>query len=113
MYQSIPSLTIPASRATPGDSQVLTAPGSGFRQTSFARDFELEKFPTVLKEKCRKFSICFKEIEGSLTSRCSCAVSYQFWQKGKMSTVCLITRTIFGRFGHFDKIFRLSKGHFC
>ena len=23
--------------------------------------FELEKFPTVLKEKCRNFSICFKE----------------------------------------------------
>ena len=39
--------------------------------------FELEKFTTVLKEKCRNFSICFKETGGSLKSRCSCAVLYQ------------------------------------
>ena len=30
MYQSIPSLTIPPSRATPGDSHILVAPGIGF-----------------------------------------------------------------------------------
>ena len=29
------------------------------------RGFELEKFSTVLKEKCRNFSICFKETRGS------------------------------------------------
>ena len=83
MYQSIPSLTIPP-RATPGDSHVLTAPGSGFGPTLFAsgsRGFELEKFPTVLKEKCRNFSIYLKETECSLKNRCSCAVSYQFVQK--------------------------------
>ena len=35
--------------------------GSGFRPIFFpgGRRFELEKFPTVLKEKCRNFSICF------------------------------------------------------
>ena len=46
-----------------------------------SRGFELEKFSTVLKEKCRNFSICFKETGGSLKSRCSCAVSYPFLQK--------------------------------
>ena len=35
----------------------------------------------VLNEKCRNFSICFKETGGSLKSRCSCDVSYQFLQK--------------------------------
>ena len=81
MYQSIPSLTIPP-RATPGDSHVLTARGSGFGPTFFAREgggsrgFELEKFSAVLKEKSRNFSICFKETGGSLKGRwCSCAVS--------------------------------------
>ena len=45
------------------------------------RGIEFEKFSTVLKENCRKFSICFKETRGSLISRCSWAVSYQFLQK--------------------------------
>ena len=43
--------------------------------------FELVKFSSVLKEKCRNFLICFKETGGSLKIRCSCAVSNQFLQK--------------------------------
>ena len=85
MYQSIPSLTIP--RATPGDFHVLTARGEGrvFAQLSLPGDrgFELDKFSTVLKEKCRNFSICLKETGGSLKSRCSCAVSHQFLQNSR------------------------------
>ena len=45
-----------------------------------------------------------------MKSRCSCAVSYQFLQKQWISTVSLIIQTVFG---HFDKIFRSSKDHFC
>ena len=60
MYQSIPSLTIP--RAIPGDSHVLTAKGvlPNFLCPAH-QGFELEKFPTVLKEKCRNFSTCFRK----------------------------------------------------
>ena len=76
MYQSVPSLTIP--RATPGDSHILTAQGvSPNFLCPGDQGFELEKVPTVLKEKYRNFSICFKETGGSLKSRCSCVVSYQ------------------------------------
>ena len=83
MYQSVPSLTIlPGDpRATPGDPHVPIARGSGFRPTFFAsggRGFGWETFSTVWKEKCRNFPICFKETGGSLKSRCSGAVSYQF-----------------------------------
>ena len=66
--------------------------GSGFRPTFFARGgrgFELEKFSTVLKKKCKNFSICFKKPGGSLKSRCSCAVSYQFFAKNSR---CLLYR---------------------
>ena len=45
------------------------------------RDFESEKFSAVFKDKCRSFSICFKETGGSLKSRCSSAVSCQLLQK--------------------------------
>ena len=82
MYQSIPSLITP--RAIPGDSHVLPDRGGRiFAQLSLpgGRGFESEKFSTVLKEKCGNFSICFKETGGSLKIRCSCAVSYHFWQK--------------------------------
>ena len=82
MCQSIPSLTIP--RATPGDSQIPTAQGFGFSPNFLlpgGQALELEKFSAVLKEKCRNFSICFKETRGSMKSRCSCAVSYQFLEK--------------------------------
>ena len=64
-------LTIP--RATAGDSHVLTAPGVGFSHNFLwpgGWGFELKKFRTVLKEKCRNFSICFKETGISLKSRC-------------------------------------------
>ena len=67
----------------PADSHVLTAWGVGFSPKFLCpggRGFELEKFSTVLNEKCKNFSICFKETGGSLKSRCSCAVSYQFLQ---------------------------------
>ena len=76
----------PPPRATPGDSHVPTARGVRFLPNFLClggRGFELEKFSTVLKEKCRNFSICFKETGGSLKSRCLCAVSYQFLQKRK------------------------------
>ena len=56
------SLTIP--RATPGIRTFSLPRGSGFRPTFFARGgggFELEKLATVLKEKFRNSSICFKE----------------------------------------------------
>ena len=58
-------------------------PPRGIRIFSLAggQGFELENFSTLLKEKCRNFSICFKETGGSLKSRCSCAASYQFLQK--------------------------------
>ena len=62
----------PPLRATPGESHVLTARGVGFfAQLSLpgGRGFELEKFFTVLKEKCRNFSICFEETGGSLKSQ--------------------------------------------
>ena len=57
--------------------------GRVFAQLSLpgGRGFELKKFSAVLKQQCRNFSICFKETGGSLKSRCSCAVSYQFLQK--------------------------------
>ena len=47
-----------------------------------------------------------------MKSRCSSAVSYQFLISAKTVDVycILITETVFG---HFDKIFRSSKGHFC
>ena len=60
-------------------------PGGGavFAQFSLLwdRGFELEEFSSILKEKFRNFSICFQETGGTLKSRCSCAVSYQFLQK--------------------------------
>ena len=71
----------------PGDPRGLSHPicleGGVFAQLSLpgVGDFELEKFSTVFEEKCRNFSICFKEAGGSLKSRCSCAVSYQFLHK--------------------------------
>ena len=79
MCQSIPCLTIP-----PGDpSRSHCRGGRVFAQLSLpgSRGFEFDKFSAVLKEKCRNFSICFKETGGSLKSRCSCAVSDQFLQK--------------------------------
>ena len=88
MYQSVPSLTtLPGD---PGGSHVLTSRVSGFWQKFLFpgnRVFELEKFYTVLKEKCRNFLICFKETGGSLKSRCSCVVSHQFSHKQYISNV--------------------------
>ena len=46
--------------------------------------FELERFSTVLKEKCKNFQICFKKTRGGLKSKRSCAVSYQFLQTQQM-----------------------------
>ena len=59
----------------PRDLHILTARGIRFLPNFLClggRGFELEKFPTVLKEKCSNFSVC--EIEGSLKSRRSCAL---------------------------------------
>ena len=67
MYQSISSLTIPPGRP-PGIRTFSLPGGPGFAQLSLpgGRGFELQKFSTVLKENRRNFSICFKEIGGSL-----------------------------------------------
>ena len=61
MYQSIPSLTIPrgdlrgfARSHYPGSRVFAQLPLPG------GRGFELEKFSTVFKEKCKNFSICFR-----------------------------------------------------
>ena len=113
MYQSIPSLTIPPGRPPGIRTSPLTGGGVGFSPNFLCpgdRDFGLEKFSTVPKEKCRNFSICFKETGGSLKSRCSCAVSYQFLQKQEMSTISLIIETVFS---HFYEIFRSFKDNFC
>ena len=76
MYQSIPSLTIPG-RPLGIRTFLLPLGWSGFRPTFLpgGRGFESENFPTVLKENCRNFSICFKKPGTySLKSKCSCAV---------------------------------------
>ena len=66
------------------DHPVITAPGVGFSPNflfSEGLDFESEKFPTVLKEKCSNLMDFSKKPGDSLKSRCSCAVSYQFFSK--------------------------------
>ena len=78
-----------------------------------SRRFELEKFSTVLKEKRRNFLICFQETGGRLKSRCFVLFRCQFLQKQQMSTVSLITWTIFSHSGYFDKIVGSSKSHVC
>ena len=95
LYQSIPSLTILPPSDPRGFARCHCPGGRVFAQLSLpggggGRGFELEKFSTVLKEICRNFSIWFKETGGSLKSKCSCAVSYQFC-KNSISTVSLIT----------------------
>ena len=69
MYQSIPSLTIPP--GDPGDSHILIAQGSDFRQSVIAQGgcggFESKKYLTVIKKV--KFSLCFKETNSSEQSR--------------------------------------------
>ena len=108
-FQAWPS----SDREAPKDSHVLTAQGVMFSPNFLFpgdRGSESEKFSTVLKEKCRNFSVCpyWRQLEKQV-------FLYNFitiFAKQKMSTVSLITYTIFGHFGHFDKIFRSSKGHF-
>ena len=71
MYQSIPGLTIP--RATPGDSHVPTAVGVGFSLNVLcpgSRAFDLKKFPTVSKEKCRKVQINWGQLEEQVFLYC-------------------------------------------
>ena len=66
----------------PGDPHVFTAlAGIGFSPSLLCPEgsgFELEKFPAVLKEKCRNFSICFKETGPVWKAG---VVSYQFFAK--------------------------------
>ena len=89
MCQSIPNLTIPPPSDPRGIARSHYLGVWVFAQLSLpeGRGFELEKFFTVLKEKCRNFSICFEESGGSLKSKCSRAVSYQFLQK---NSKCLL-----------------------
>ena len=106
MYQSIPSLTI--ARATARDSLVLTARRVGFSPNclcSGGLGFELEKFRTVLKEKCRDFTICFEETRGSLKRRCSCAVSCKFLQKQWIRPLSAIMVILIKFSGHPRVIF--------
>ena len=113
-YVSVNSKTDHPPGATLGIFGTFPLPGvSGFRPTFLAPGLGFrirEIFYIVRKEKCRNFSIRFKETGGRMKSKCSCAVSYQCLQKQWISTVSLITQTVFG---HFDKIFRSSQGHFC
>ena len=105
MYQSIPARTIP--RVTAGELQVLTALRVGFLPNCLClggQGFEFEKFSTVLEEKCRNFSICFKETGGSFAKPLflCCFISIFV----KIVGICLIFNKIdhFQLFGHFDKI---------
>ena len=82
----------PASGRLPGFPRSHCS-GVGFSPNHLCpggRGFESEKSSTVLTEKCTNSSVCFKEAGGSLQSRCSCAVSYQFVQKQQISTISLI-----------------------
>ena len=94
MYESIPSLIKPPS--DPRDSHALIAPGVGFSPNFLCpavRCFELEKFPTDLKEKCRNFSICFKETGGSLKRQVFLCCFISIFAKTVEPTVSLITYT--------------------
>ena len=64
----------------------------------------------VLKKKYRNFSICFKQTGGSLKKQVSlCCFISTFAKTVDIYCISLITCTIFGHFGNFDKIFRLFK----
>ena len=103
MYQSIPSLTI-----------TLDDP-RGFARSHClgVRDFELEKFSPVFKDKCRNFSICFKETGRQLEKQVflCCFMSTFATPVDVYSIFDNIDH--FGHLDHFDKIFRSSKSHFC
>ena len=73
-------------KATPGIPTFSLPPGgggSGFRLTFFALGVGvlIREIVYSFERKCRNFSICFKETGGSLKSKCSCAVLYEFLQK--------------------------------
>ena len=112
-YVSVSSKPDHPPGVTLGIFRTFPLPGVlGFRPTFLARSLGFrirEIFYIVQEEKCRNFSIRFKETGGRMKSRCSCAVSYQCLQKQWISTVSLITQTVFG---HFDKIFRSSPRSF-
>ena len=80
---SKPDHSPPPPERPPGNRTFSLPGGRVFAQLSLpgGRGLESEKFFTVLKEKCRNFSSCFEETGGSLKSRCSRAVSYQFLWK--------------------------------
>ena len=88
----------PPPPSTLGNSHIFTAPGVGLSprfRCLRGRDFELEKFPTVLKEKCRNFSICFKETgAGQLEKQAFLCCFRSIFEKSRMSTVSLIAQTI-------------------
>ena len=101
MYQSIPSLTI-----TPDDPR-------GFTRSHFLglRDFELEKFSTVFKDKCRNFSIQrnWRQLEKQVFLCCFMSTFAK-----TVDVYCIFENVDhFGHLNHFDKIFRSSKSHFC
>ena len=69
MYQSIPSLTIPSPRATPGDSHILVAPGVGFSLLCLARGsarrvFNQSKSSIILKQSAI-FALSLKQLSSS------------------------------------------------
>ena len=106
MYQSIPSLTIP-----PGDPRGFARShcprGRVLAQLSLPGGwgFELDKFSPFLEEKCRNFSICFKETEGSLKSRCSVLFHINFCKNSVSRPILAISVILIKLSGHPRVIF--------
>ena len=104
MYQSVPSLTIPP--AAPRRFTRSHCPGGWvFAQLSLprGRGFELEKFSTVLKELLDLFQRNRRQLEKQVFLCCFISIFAK-----TVDVYC-----IFGNKDRFDKISRLSKGHFC
>ena len=103
MYQPVPSLT-------PWFHTFLSPGYRVFTYQSLPRGrqgFESGKCSTFLNENV-KFSLCFKETNGSEQSRCSCDIVILHF--AKYSGVILIRKTTFC---YFDDTFRSSKGYLC
>ena len=83
-----------------GFAQLLLPRGSGFRIREIFNSFD---------RKLQDFSIFFQRNWGQLEKQVFLCCFISILQKQQMSTVSLMTLTIFGHFGHFDKIFRSPK----
>ena len=65
MYQSIPSLTILPSRATPVDSHILVAPGVGFSLLCLAREVLNQSKSSIILENSAIFALSLKQMGSS------------------------------------------------